>query len=124
MIPEIAKPHNTKCPLSGEGRCTVYRSRPKSCAAYMCEWLKGVQSVGERPDVTGVVVERHPQLVVFASIVQGQFERSYERMKKAVDAYVGAGVLVVFDGRAFVPAGMSDYEAMELSRRTEDALRR
>lgn len=59
-IAEIQKPSHTLCPLSSPlVGCTVHRSKPKSCAAFECLWLRSQKRndrmpIELRPDRCGV----------------------------------------------------------------------
>ncbi len=59
-VPEIEKPAQTLCPhLHEKGfSCTIYAQRPHSCAVYACSWLRGMGDDEDRPDKSGVLVDR------------------------------------------------------------------
>jgi hypothetical protein len=65
--PQLTKPKNTWCANCKPGKgCSIYSSRPKACADFRCEWLKGRGTDAERPDRTKVVMDylrEHPASV-------------------------------------------------------------
>ena len=42
---------------TGKG-CRIYYNRPRTCAGYRCEWLKGHGNEEDRPDRCGILVDR------------------------------------------------------------------
>jgi hypothetical protein len=42
---------------TGRG-CTIHEKKPKTCAGYQCEWLKGHGVDADRPDRCGILVDR------------------------------------------------------------------
>jgi hypothetical protein len=52
--PEI--PGKRVC-YTGKG-CRIYESRPKTCAGFQCEWLKGHGEEADRPDRCGILIDR------------------------------------------------------------------
>jgi hypothetical protein len=56
-IPEIGKAQGHPCAALAAHRCSIYATRPKTCASYSCEWLKGHGAKQDRPDVSGILVD-------------------------------------------------------------------
>lgn len=55
-VTELAKPAGERCAHVGvTGGCTIYRDRPRSCAAYACLWALGRGTEADRPDLSGVL---------------------------------------------------------------------
>jgi hypothetical protein len=48
-IEDVGKPKMTQCQYFCEG-CSIYETRPKSCADWNCLWLKGHLPLSQRPD--------------------------------------------------------------------------
>lgn len=57
-VQEIRKPINVKCThLNIQGRCGIYSSRPESCRAYQCLWLRGHMPEEMKPVKSRAVLE-------------------------------------------------------------------
>ncbi len=59
-VEEINKPARTPCQhLHKQGfRCTIYEDRPEVCSKYNCSWLRGMGGNKDRPNETGVLMDR------------------------------------------------------------------
>lgn len=59
-IKAIHKPAKTVCKyLHKQGfNCTIYEERPKMCAEYKCSWLRGFGANKDRPNITGILIDR------------------------------------------------------------------
>jgi len=56
--PEV--PGKSVC-YTGQG-CTIQHMKPKTCAGYQCEWLKGHGLDEDRPDLSGILVDRSKKI--------------------------------------------------------------
>ena len=56
-IREIDKPAMKECEHVCDKGCSIYETRPESCARYECAWLQGMFDDKFRPDKCGTVVE-------------------------------------------------------------------
>lgn len=54
-VPEISKPHQTKCEHQCGDGCTIYEDRPSTCKGFFCAWRLGYFTEDDRPDRVGVV---------------------------------------------------------------------
>ncbi len=58
LAPDTYKPKGVWCPhWDKQERCTIYKTRPRDCQDFRCEWLKGYGSDSLRPDRTKVVLD-------------------------------------------------------------------
>lgn len=57
----LLKPSGERCPYQCDSGCSIYATRPRSCAAYSCRWLEGWGATRDRPDKLGLIVEREPE---------------------------------------------------------------
>ena len=59
-IAALNKPEKVRCPnLFKQGfRCHIYDTRPKMCAEYNCSWKQGHGAKKDRPNATGVIVDK------------------------------------------------------------------
>lgn len=57
-VRELTKPAGAVCPHceSGVG-CSLYPKRPNSCASFRCQWLLGFGKHGDRPDISGAILD-------------------------------------------------------------------
>lgn len=57
-VHEIGKSDFTRCPHdkpSKQGCCSIYKTKPASCASFSCLWLAGHLERKDRPDRIGIV---------------------------------------------------------------------
>lgn len=55
----VNSPAGTPCEHQlTEGGCGIYADRPQGCRPYRCLWLEGELGEGDRPDLSGVIVDR------------------------------------------------------------------
>ncbi len=59
-VEEINKPARTPCHfLEKQGfRCSIYETRPEACSKYDCSWLRGNGAMKDKPNVSGVLMDR------------------------------------------------------------------
>ena len=85
-VTEIEKPQLTKCRHQCATGCSIYKSRPKSCAHIKCEWLLGDLPVEYRPDNSGVFIYKiRGHEVISAAIVKDDF--NYEFLSSLTENY-------------------------------------
>ena len=53
----LKKAAATPCPHLCADGCSIYTTRPTSCAAFRCAWLDGFGDDSDRPDLSGAIVE-------------------------------------------------------------------
>ena len=61
VIVEINKPFGKKCPHSIHGKnsgCSIYDTCPTECKDYQCGWTMGAGLERDRPDISGIIVDR------------------------------------------------------------------
>lgn len=58
-VRELHKPARRACDHVTEGGCSVHSTRPESCRAFNCLWLRGGVGEGDahRPDQLGIVFD-------------------------------------------------------------------
>jgi Fe-S-cluster containining protein len=110
-IPETRKPSGITCEHCAIG-CSIYNSRPQSCRAFECAWLKGEMGEDQRPDKIGVVVEHLPgtkRTVIALTLVKDD-----EIPVELISYYNDSGRAVLArGGRAFLPESVSHEAAMD-----------
>jgi hypothetical protein len=82
-VQELGKDPHTRCSsLSDSTGCTIYETRPGTCAAYVCGWLGGSFGDGNarslRPDRLGVILDRPAHRggeIVAREVWRGAFDR-------------------------------------------------
>jgi hypothetical protein len=123
--PTLMKAERVDCEhLCGAG-CSVYETRPPTCRAYTCLWLRGLgDPVDDRPDRNGYVMhnlsanDNKGDIVVMTEVRAGALADGTEG-QKVVDVIVDQGVRVMLmyaDGRkhARLPLqriSQAEYEA-------------
>lgn len=114
-VDEISKPDYTRCNHEGDGCCSIYNVRPKTCAAFQCAYTLGILAVTDedegaeidptvtRPDKLGLIL--YPtHNAVFGSVMM-----VYEAWSDAFKAEISGAlieslraisilILVGFDG--------------------------
>lgn len=55
-VPELDKPNGVPCKHLTPTGCGIYETRPLSCRAFECSWLRGDGDPTVRPDKTGAVM--------------------------------------------------------------------
>lgn len=103
-IPALKKPAGQACEFLCEAGCSAYSQRPRMCKDYQCAWIEGQGKDADRPDRSGVLIDRRPtqfgMVLVARSAVAGsraiktkQGRLAIRRMHKSS----GMGVLVTAD---------------------------
>jgi len=105
-VPELNKPVGVTCKHCEKG-CSIYEERPNSCRAFACAWLQGDLADDMRPEMIGVMFEKHAGLVVALRPHKGAKWRTPDIERELRAAYVDKGVPVVADDwTAMIPAGV------------------
>jgi Fe-S-cluster containining protein len=53
------KPAGERCQHLSQGNgCTIYETRPEACRDYMCSWIRGHGGEIDKPEISGVLVDR------------------------------------------------------------------
>jgi hypothetical protein len=55
-VPELGKPYDARCPSLTNTGCGCYETKPDSCSAYKCFWLRGYGEEKDRPDKSGILI--------------------------------------------------------------------
>lgn len=53
----LKKPRYAPCRHECAGGCAIYAARPEACRKFACAWLLGHGGDGERPDLSGTIIE-------------------------------------------------------------------
>lgn len=54
--PTLRKPARERCAHLATSGCSTYATRPPTCRAFECLWLRGAGADGHRPDACGYVL--------------------------------------------------------------------
>lgn len=83
----------------GKG-CRIYSNRPKECADFECQWLKGYATENDRPDKVNIVVDfctvediEHKILSLW-EVTKGALDKRFAENTK--QEMLGAGILVLY----------------------------
>jgi hypothetical protein len=94
---ELGKPSQTPCKhLASPYGCSIYSSRPKSCADFNCLWLLGYIPEQFRPDKCGIVWSdqvREGNLILHATLTTTEIpidtiKYHAERLRKGISQKV------------------------------------
>ncbi len=106
-IAEINKPARVPCRfLEPEGYgCTTYdKGRPGVCVDFLCAWMQGMGSDGDRPDKIGAMLSIH-------NIPDGRYALCIELRPGAIDSTASSMVASVANATR-LPVIVSNYESL------------
>ena len=95
VVPELDKSAGTACKFQGDGYCTDYDNRPKSCRDMECAWLQSGAHEELRPDKCGVFWERVGN-TMYGSRDPSRTE--YPHLKEQIQAFLSQGAQVKLTG--------------------------
>ena len=109
-VPELNKSEGTKCIYCSD-KCDRYITRPKSCAVFECEWLKG--NLPLKPNECGFMVEKLPGVpVMLLSLSSGSVIKDSDTvMLKKVINKTGFSVITT-GGNALFAEGSTAEQVM------------
>ncbi len=118
-VSEINKPPRVPCQnLERQGyRCKIYETRPEMCAKYNCAWLRGMGAKKDRPNLSGMLIDRRSTqfgvcLVAKAVIPGAVFSRKGQRAIERTAKDEKMPCLTVDDnGRVIAVIGPPDFVA-------------
>lgn len=117
-VPELGKVEGAVCEHCDQG-CRIYDGRPKSCASYKCEWLKGGLQEFMRPDISGAMIEVYPEMVGLLLAPGMTLNKLGSDVMQILSEYVDAGKPVIATGQAaLLPKDMGGQEAKDILVRT------
>lgn len=110
-VPEFNKPERVTCTKCASS-CTIYNTRPKSCATFECAWLQGKMSDDDRPDKIGIMVEDYDKFI-FAMCDGDEWKTS-----KSLNSFIAIGKPIVISSKTgngmLLPENMHPSEVIKL----------
>jgi len=116
-VEQLSKPFRSVCPfvVIGQG-CGIWGGpggpggQPEVCAKYRCAWLSGYGDEEDRPDVSGILVDRRDLGLAAIGVREG-----YEKTPKARLAMErisrDAGELVTLTDRMLEPVEVIEWQS-------------
>jgi len=104
-VVELNKDYGVRCQHLSDAGCGVYTKRPQSCKDWYCLWRWNVLSEAERPDLSGVMLDRMPADPLFpdgkALVAREVWSGAFDQQQSLLDrmALTETVVLCYSDGR-------------------------
>ena len=101
----LAKPSDTPCRHLCGGGCSIYPTRPKSCAAFTCAWREGMLAHSDRPSnthhviwVTAMTTRTGERMEILQCNIRSGVKRHKKTVRWLGDVSFKMPVLFVQDG--------------------------
>jgi hypothetical protein len=110
-------------PGSSKGCCSIYEDRPPVCVGFDCLWRVNA-TLGDdlKPDKCGLVIEQYPDNFLIISVDKHKANNWQKGApQRLIKAFVQKGLfawaVIGKDRHLILPKGMSEYRAMEISKK-------